>query len=120
MRLAWLLICSLLSVPALAWAQCPGVTSLLIPFATEELTIGDTVQPLTASIYKPSGVTPSLAMVSVEGGTIRYRVVGAPSATSGHLAAGTFTICGYDNIAAFKAIRITTDALLTITYYRSK
>jgi len=77
---------------------------------------------LTASIYKPAGVIPTMAMVSVDGGAIRYEVVGTPTATTGHpiSAAQTFPICGLDSIAGFKAIRQTQDAQLFVTYYKSK
>lgn len=114
-----LLVCLLLWT-APAWGQCPGVTTQLTPFATEQLTIGATAQGLTAAVYKPSGITPSLAVVSIDGGAIRYLEIGTPTATAGHIATGTFPICGYDSIAAFKAIRIANDAVLRITYYRPK
>jgi hypothetical protein len=126
MRMPLLLLCLLLLLVPVSWAQaqCPGVTTQLTGFAREELLIDDTVKSLTASIYKPSGVTPSMATVTVEGGTIRYSVVGAPTSSVGHPVGGTpaqtFPICGADAIAAFKATRITTDATLFITYYRPK
>lgn len=110
----------LLLVPLLVHAQCPGMTTQQTPFAREQLTIGAVAQPLTASVYKPSGVTPSMAVLSVRGGDIFYEVVGTPTSTSGHPASGTFVICGFDSIAAFRAIRTVTDALLTITYYKPK
>jgi hypothetical protein len=117
-----LLLCVCLWGPALSYAQCPGVTTQLRPFATEELTIGATATPLTASIYRPAGVTPVLALLSIQGGPIRYLDVGTPTATTGHpLSNATITICGLDSIAAFKAIRQTTDdALIVVTYYRTK
>ena len=122
MALARLLVVVLVLVPMLTYASCPGVTTQVTPFAAESLTVGAVAQPLTASIYKPSGVTPSLALVSVEAAPIRYHVVGMPSASSGHtvLAPTTFTICGLDTIAAFRAISLGGDAVLTITYYRPK
>lgn len=108
------------ALPSLAHAQCPGMTAQQIAFARERLTISAVATPLTSSIYKPSGITPTLAMVSVEGGVIRYDVLGIPTSTDGHPASGTFPICGFDNIAAFKAIRVGADAQLTITYYKNK
>lgn len=116
------LLLALLSLPLVAQAQCPGVTTQLTPFASEHLTVGATVKTFTASVYKPPGITPSMAVVSVEQGTILYQVVGTPTPTVGHpvMPPATFTICGIDSIAAFKAIRVSTDALLTVTYYRSK
>jgi len=111
-------------LPVLSHAQCPGVTVPQTPFAKETLTISTTVRPLTSSVYKPTGTTPSMAVVSVEGGDIRYYVVGTPTATDGHPIPGTpaqtFPICGLDSIAGFKAIRQTSDATLFITYYKNK
>jgi hypothetical protein len=120
------LLCLLLLVLPVhvAVAQCPGVTAQLTPFATENLVIDSSVKGLTASVYKPSGITPSMATVSVEGGSIRYTVVGAPTSNSGHQVGGspsqTLTICGLDSIAAFKATRIVSDATIFVTYYRPK
>ena len=128
MALRWLCalqgIAILLVVPALSHAQCPGVTVPQSPFAAETLTISTTATPLTATIYKPTGITPTMAMVSVEGGAIRYQVIGVPTATDGHPLAGspaqTFTICGLDAITNFRAIRQTTDAILFVSYYKNK
>jgi hypothetical protein len=121
-----LLLCLLLLLVPVHWAQaqCPGVTVQLTGFAREELLIDATVKSLTASIYKPSGVTPTMATISVEGGSIRYSVVGVPTSASGHPVGGTpaqtLTICGAESIAAFKATRMTSDANLFITYYKTK
>jgi len=109
---------------AVALAQsCPGLTTQVTPFATETLTVSDSALALTTQTYKPIGVTPALAILTVEGGAIRYAVVGFPTATMGHLLTGappqTVLVCGVDVIAAFKAIRQTTlDATLTATYYK--
>jgi hypothetical protein len=111
--LALLLACA-------ASAQCPGLTTQVTAFATENLTVSTTPIALTTTIYKPSGITPAMAVISVKGDTINYDVVGTPTADLGHPAAGTFVICGVDTIAAFRAIRITTDASLKITYYKVK
>lgn len=118
----WFALCFPLWLPLIASAQCPGVTTQQIGFATEKLTISNVATPLTSLVYKPSGITPTMAEVSVEGGTIRYNVVGTPTADDGHPAipTATFYVCGYDNIVAFKAIRTTLDALLTVTYYKNK
>jgi hypothetical protein len=116
-----ILVCLFWIIP-LAHAQCPGVTTQQTAFATEQLTITDIETPLTASIYKPSGITPSMAVVAVEGGGIRYQVVAATPTSAGQpvLGGSTFSICGVDSIAAFKAVRLSTDALLTIIYYKTK
>ena len=121
-RRSLLLLLLCLSLPRLGAAQCPGLTTQQTSFATEQLTVSDAETPLTSAIYKPSGITPSMATVSVEGGGIRYQVVTAAPATTGQPVTGgsTFSICGFENIASFKAIRLGTDALLTIIYYRPK
>jgi len=121
--LRWLCTALLLSLPVLSQAQCPGVTVKQAPFATETLTISTTVTGLTTSIYQPSGITPTLAVVSVKSGDLNYTVIGTPTATVGHPVFGaspsTFIICGIDSIRAFKAIRQTADATLYVTYYRN-
>jgi hypothetical protein len=126
MMLRWLLVSiGLLLLPALSQAQCPGMTAQQTPFATETLTVSTTAKAFTAAVYKPTAsVTVTMAMVSVEGGAIRYQVVGTPTATAGHPLSGTtgitFAICGVDSIAGFKAIRQTTDATLFVTYYKNR
>jgi hypothetical protein len=124
MPLRWFFVLSLLCVPVLSQAQCPGVTVQQSPFAKETLTISSTAIALTATIYKPTGVTPTMAMLTLEGGAIRYQVIGVPTATDGHPLAGspaqTFTICGLDAITNFRAIRQTTDAILFVSYYKNK
>jgi hypothetical protein len=122
MRMVVLLLLCLLLLPALSQAQCPGVTSQQTPFATEKLTLSTTAMPLTASVYKPSGITPTMAVLSVEGGDMRYEVVGTPTANTGHFVGGTttFAICGLDSIAAFQSISVTTTATLVVTYYKNR
>jgi len=105
-----------------ASAQCPGVQTTLMPFAKERLTISTTVIGLTRSIYKPTGVTPSMAIMSIEGGTVRYEVIGTPTSTEGHPVLGTpattMTICGLPSLDGFKVLSLGTDASLFITYYK--
>lgn len=122
MARALLLLVFLLALARVSLAQCPGVTTQLTPFAKEKLTVSATAIPLTASIYKPSGVTPVLATLSVEGGTIRYQVVGSPTVDDGHplVSGAVLSICGLESIAAFKAIRIASDAILNVVYYKLK
>jgi hypothetical protein len=124
LHLAWLVLVVSWLWPVAAVGQCPGLTAAQTPFASETLTIGATALSLTKAIYQPTGVTPTMAMVSVEGGDIRHLEVGTPTATSGHPLQGipstTFPICGLDSIRGFKAIRVTSDATATITYYKTK
>lgn len=119
----WLLLMlGVVFLPALAQAQCPGLTAPPIPFAKEVLTISNTAQALTESVYKPTGVTAILAIISLEGGETRYQVIGTPTAADGHPLPNnaTITICGFDSIRAFRTIRVTTDVRATTTYYRPK
>jgi hypothetical protein len=122
--LLWLLLGSL---PGLSMAQCPGIVTTLVPFAEETLTIGATAQPLTASVYQPVGTPASLAVATVKGADISYFLVQTPTTGDGglgHRLTGvppqSFVICGLDSIKSFKAIRVTTNALLTLTYFRPK
>jgi hypothetical protein len=114
----------LLCLPGLSLAQCPGVTTQQTPFAQEKLEVSTTAVSLTSSIYKPSGVTPSMAVISVEGGDIRYTLLGTPTPTFGHPVSGSPAqerlVCGLDSIAAFQAIQQLAPATLFVTYYRPK
>lgn len=101
-----------------AHAQCPGQTVAQEPFAKEKLTIGATANGLTASIYQQA----ALAMVQVQAAPIAYALVGTPTTADDMTAGiGTFPICGLASIRAFKAVRlVSTDAVLVVTYYRSR
>lgn len=122
MRWCWLLLLSLLLWPALSQAQCPGVATQLTPYARETLTIVQTSTGLTQSIYQPPGTAPILAMLTIEGGDIRYQVVGSPTTALGHHLTGSppqhLTICGLTSIQQFRAIAIAQAASLTVTYYK--
>jgi len=121
---AWVVLAMLLLAPVALRAQCSGISSPPMPFAWEALTIGAVPQALTPAKYQPVGTAANMAMVSIEGGDIRYLVVGTPTASDGHPVGSsppqTFFICGLDSIKAFKAIRVTTDAKATISYYKPK
>lgn len=119
-QLFFLVLALVMFSPLAAWSQCPGLTTQVAPFASEQLLISDVAKPLTPSVYKPSGITPAMATISIASGVVNYNVIGTPTASTGHPASGTILICGYDNISAFRAIRITTDAMMTITYYKTK
>jgi hypothetical protein len=120
----FLLLLGILCWPALSAAQCPGVTTQLTPYATETLTIAASPIALTAAVYQPTGTSPALAMLTLEGGDIRYQVVGTPSPTAGHQVPGTppptITVCGLSSIQSFRAVAIASPATLTVTYYRPR
>jgi hypothetical protein len=114
-----LLLLVLLLLPALSWAQCPAVTQPQTAYASESLTVSTTPIKLTTSVYKPPGVLPSMAVLSVLGGTITYVEIGTPTPSLGHPAVGSFIICGLDSLAAFTAVRSSsTDATMFVTYYK--
>jgi hypothetical protein len=119
-----LLLLTLLLWPALSAAQCPGITTQLTPYATETLTIAGSVTAFTPAVYQPPGSSPAMAMVTIEGGDIRYQVVGSPSSVTGHHVLGspppTLTVCGRDSIASFRVVAVAASASLTVTYYKAK
>jgi hypothetical protein len=110
--------------PVLGAAQSCGTSTALVPFASEVLTISGTALSLTKATYQPPGTVATMAVITIEGGDIRYLVTGTPTGTAGHYVPGiplsTFPICGLESITAFRAIRVSTDAKATITYYKNK
>lgn len=88
----------------------------------EKLTVSSTAQVLSASKYLVSGERKATqAIITVEDDAIRFRMDGtAPTAAIGHkLAVGSsVTLDGYDNIKNFKAIRVTNDATIHVSYLR--
>jgi hypothetical protein len=122
--LSWLFLAGWLLLPAVTHAQCTGIASLPVPFAKEALVISSTPLALTPGIYQPSGAAATMAQVTIEGGDIRWSVVGTPTAADGHYVGAapptTLTICGLESIKAFRAIRVGADAKATITYYKAK
>lgn len=117
------LLCFLFVLPGQSHAQCPGITTALVPFAEEPLTVGTSVTTLSASAYEPVGTPASLAQVTLKSGNLSYALTQAPNATLSHdvvTSPQTFFLCGLASIQGFKAIRMTTDAVLFITYFRPK
>ena len=94
-------------------AEAFAVTSGNVGFARETLTVDSTAGGVgfTAATYAPSGGVPTRAkraFVTAETAQSRYTYDGtAPTTTLGHLleAGQSLTVEGYDNIAAFRAIR---------------
>ena len=119
---ALLAMIGVLMVPARGLPQglCPGRTQPMIPYAHETLTVSNTAITLTASVYNAGGVSPGMAVVVLTGDNIRVWSDGtAPTAAVGQLInANAFFLCGYESIAQFKAIRQTTDASMSVQYYR--
>lgn len=101
-------------------------------FAKEKLTVSNSVKTFTSSVYAPTSNCPTTslchadyAVVTVENTTVadcmRYWMTSDnPTVTDGHRAcdSNTITIWGYSNIKNFKAIRITSDVTIQVSYYR--
>lgn len=93
-------------------------------YAYESLTVSSTAVGLTASKYTQTSATlPTIsakfALITVEDDAIRFRTDGTdPTTTEGHkLAAGdTLLLDCWDDIRRFKAIRVTTDAKIRVSY----
>ncbi len=79
---------------------------------------------LTSATYAAGTVTPkpNYARIQVDGGSIRYRFTGTPTATSGQLAASgaTIELESTDEITGFKAISVTGSAVVLHTSYGSR
>lgn len=95
-----------------------------IGHAFETLTIADSVNVLTPSLYKDSATSGGslAAFLTLETGSIRYRYdSGTPTASVGHLlsAGGSLVLLGQNQMSQFKAIRATgTSGTLSVTYER--
>lgn len=102
----------------------------------ESVTVSTVAIGLTGTKYNPGDSTggsyqtqnnlaisrknADIAMVTVEGDQIRWTCDGTtPTSTVGHRANvdDVLTLEGYDAIRLFKAIRLTTDATLKVSYF---
>lgn len=118
-----LVLLALLALPLVARADCPGHNSRLVAFAFESVTVSTVSIGGTAATYNPTGGPGAVeALVQVEAQPIRWSVASTPTAAIGHAAIDTnqIRLCDGD-IATFRAIRSGgTDAVLRITYYRTR
>ena len=94
----------------------------LTVFAYEAITVSNTAIGFTTATYAPDtyGVAHK-AFITVETDSIRWTCDGTtPTSAVGHLAAAgdIIEIEGIANVAAFKAIRVTTDASIKVSYSR--
>ena len=94
-------------------------------YTFEKLTVSSTAVGLTSTKYDQRSTTnqPNIqaefALVSVETDALRYRTDGTdPDATTGHkLEAGDeLLLSGANDIQRFRAIRVTTDATIQVSY----
>jgi hypothetical protein len=88
--------------------------------AFEQLTVSNTVKTLTEGVYKPNRREKAQkAFISVETDAIRFLTNGdTPTSSFGMPASNgdTIELESFDEIAKFKAIRVTNDATINITY----
>lgn len=86
-------------------------------YAKQTLTVSSVAVPLT--VPTTPHARPMGAIVTVETDAIRFWCDGStPTSTQGHLApVGTqIELFGEDEVVNFKAIRITTDAVIQVSY----
>jgi len=95
-----------------------------IGFASEGLTVSNSVQILTASKYKDSATSggAQAAFITNYGAAIRYTYDGTtPTSSVGHVLAdgGILTLNGQNQMAAFQCIRLaSTNSEIYVTYER--
>lgn len=125
MRLSLMVLAPAVAMPA--WAQSSdcgklqGSASILVPFASESITISSTALGFTmATAFPAAGNGAQQACVTVAVDSVRYWPDGTiPSATVGHIAdSGSSFSVGVTSLRAIRFIRVTTDAILSVTYMR--
>jgi hypothetical protein len=123
------LVCltGLVGLPGWSVAQtCPLSTppyAAYDPYDYEPVTVSSTAIGLTAAKILPTATPPSMALVTVEANTISFTMTATtPTAAVGHqaIAGQTITLCGRPAMAAFRAIRVTADATLKVTYFKAR
>ena len=102
-------------------------TNNSVPGNFEALTISDSSMFFSRVKIKPTsgtynGMTAQAALLSLEGGDIRFRIDGVspPTTTSGHymVSGDTFLLVGAQALNQFRAIKAgDTDGTLTATYF---
>lgn len=113
-----LLSMALYQEPARA-GSCSSNT--LSAYGNETITVSNTALGFTAALYDQGSGQAQSALVTIAGDSIRWWANGAvPTATVGHLVtAGTpVEVCGFANIKNFRMIRQTTDATVSVSYFR--
>ncbi len=97
-------------------------TTLDIPFAHESIAVSSTAIGLTAATYGPSAGHACVAFITSESDSMRWRIDGTdPTDAVGMLltAGSNLNLTNHKQISAFKAIRVTGDATLKVTYSRN-
>jgi hypothetical protein len=114
------LILAIAPTEAASDGLCPGITGAMTAFADEKITVSSSAIGFTQATYHSNVHPVSLAVFSIETDSVRYRVTGpAPTSSTGHLlsAGSVGVVCGATLLANFKAIRVTSDATMQVTYY---
>ena len=123
LRIALLALATLYVAPS-SKAGPGGCTNspFLTPFAFEQITVSSTALGFTAATAFPDGLPgAAMAVVSVESNAVRYRADGiVPTAAVGMPIAvdGVVTVCGALSIKRIKFIRVSSDATISVHYYR--
>lgn len=102
-----------------AKATCTADT--VSAYAHETLTVSSTALGFTANLYDQGSGQAASALVTITGDNIRFwSDGGTPTATVGHLVTvGTpIEVCGFGNVKNFRMIRQTTDATVSVSYFR--
>lgn len=95
-------------------------------FAHESVTVSTVSKALTSTTYAPTGSSSSsgkpaeYALITVETDSIRIYMDGTAADASGHLivANSIVELFGANQIRNFRAIRVTSDATLRVSYGR--
>jgi hypothetical protein len=102
-------------------------TNESVPGNFEVLNVSDSAISFARSLIKPTtgtytGMTAQAALLSLEGGDIRFRLddIDPPTSTTGHLmvSGDSFLLIGDQAVSQFQAVRAgETDGILTATYF---
>ena len=122
--LLWAVLTPLFALPV-AHAQLGGSCALgtLIPMGFETITVSSTAVGFTAGTIRSGTSVATYAVGYVAADNIRYRDDAVdPTASVGMLVASgsNFQVCGMKAVSQFRMIRQTTDATVSVSYYRSE
>lgn len=95
------------------------IAGLFKAFASETITVGASATSLTSATYTTDGEKAKRAIITIQGGQLRYFYSGeTPTSSIGHLVNvfDVIVLLGSDNINNFRAIRVTNDSTITVTY----
>jgi hypothetical protein len=117
--LGLLVAMALYEPPAHATCSTAGIESA---YAHETITVSSTALGFTNALYEQGSGNAASALVAVETNAIRWWADGTttPTASVGMPAAAnaTLEICGFSNIKKFRMIRQTSDASVSVSYFR--